>query len=271
MISRICARLFLTAGIFGLVQVQAGAQATLDGAQSQFGTEPAPYAAPARPVQDDRFAPGAPPAAQPAGYAAAGAYGPAPYGNYAPQDAGDLGLPDPSKPLGRGDTVTFSIAQDREPATIMRVTDTGELDFSQFPKIGRISVVGRTCAEVATELKHKLEADYYNAADVTLGINQVNQHASRGRIYLTGDILAPGPQELPANERTTVSIAIIRAGGFSKFANGRKVQLTRKEKDGKTDRFTINVKSIIEKGITRSDMEVQDGDYINVPQNVVNW
>ncbi len=124
----------------------------------------------------------------------------------------------------------------------MRVTDTGELDFSMFPKIGRISVVGRTCAQVAAELKRKLEADYYNAADVTLGINQVNQLDSRGRVYLTGNVRTPGPQELPVNERTTVSTAIIRAGGLDKFANGHKVQVTRKERNGKIDRFTVDVK-----------------------------
>jgi protein involved in polysaccharide export with SLBB domain len=268
MISRICARLILTAVFVGLAQVRVGAQATLDGAQSQFGTEPAPYATQARPV-DDRGVPVAQPVAQPGGYAAAGAYGP--YGNYAPQDTGDLGLPDPTKPLGRGDTVTFSIAQDREPAQVMRVTDTGELDFSVFPKIGRISVVGRTCAEVAAELKRKLEADYYNAADVTLGINQVNQHASRGRIYLTGNVMAPGPQELPANERTTVSMAIIRAGGLAKYGNGGKVQVTRKEKDGKVDRFTVNYDAIVQKGRSNLDTEVEDGDYINVPQRLVNF
>ena len=80
---------------------------------------------------------------------------------------------DPNHRLQRRDIVSFAIAQDREQPQIMRVTDTGELDFSEFPKIGRISVVGKTCGEVAAELKRKLEADYYNAADVRLGINQV--------------------------------------------------------------------------------------------------
>ena len=263
------------AGILALAQVRAGAQATLDGAQSQFGTEPAPYAPGARPAQDDRGVPVAQPVAPggyaPQGYAPAGAY---PGGGYAAQeDASALGVPDPSKPLGRGDTVTFSIAQDREQPQVMRVTDTGELDFSGygFPKISRISVAGRTCAAVAAELKHKLEADYYYSADVTLGINQVNQHADRGRVYLTGDIRMPGPQELPANERTTVSIAIIRAGGLSLYANGSKIQVTRKGKDGKADRFTVDYNAIVLKGRADLDVEVQDGDYINVPQNAVTF
>jgi protein involved in polysaccharide export with SLBB domain len=275
MISRICARLILLVGIAGLAQIHAGAQATLDGAQPQFGTQPAPYATPVRTLEDDRGVPMAQPAAggyAPNGYAPGGYTPGAPYG-YNSQDSGSLGAPDPSKPLGRGDTVTFAIAQDREQPQIMRVTDTGELDFSTygFPKITRISVAGRTCADVAAELKRKLEADYYYQADVTLGINQVNQHDSRGRVYLTGNVRVPGPEELPANERTTVSIAIIRAGGLAQYADGKKVQLTRRDKDGKAERFTIDYDSIIDKGRTDRDMELQDGDYIKVPQKFINF
>ena len=252
------------AGIAGLAQVQAGAQATMDAAQSQFGTEQAPYAQPAQPPQVQRAIPVAQPAGVPGAYAPSG---------YAPQqDSGSLGAPDPTKPLGRGDIVTFSIVQDREQPQIMRVTDTGELDFSAFPKIGRISVVGRTCAQVSAELKRKLEADYYNSADVILGINQVNHLDSRGKVYITGNVRAPGAQDLPSSEQTMVSTAIIRAGGFDKFANGHKVQVTRKDKvTGKSERFTVDVKAIIEKGLRDLDRELEDGDYINVPQNVINF
>ena len=267
MTSRICARLILIAGIAALAQVKATAQAVIDAAQSQFGTGSAPYAAPAQPVTTD--APSVP-VAQPV-YGAAPAYGAYQQGAYPQQESGVLGAPDPSKPLGRGDIVTFAIAQDREPPQIMRVTDTGELDFSLFPKIGRISVVGRNCAEIASELKHKLEADYYYTADVSLGINQVNHLDSRGKIYLTGNVRLPGPQDLPSSERTMVSTAIIRAGGVDKFANGHKVQVTRKDKNGNAQRYIVDVKAIIEKGRLDKDMELEDGDYINVPQNVVNF
>jgi len=260
MMARICARLILMAGIAGLAQVNAGAQAVINAAQSQFGADAAPYAQPSQSGEVQR----AIPVAQPAG-----AYGPSGYTQQ--PDSGALGAPDPSKPLGRGDVVTFSIAQDREAPQIMRVTDTGELDFSVFPKIGRISVVGRTCAQVASELKRKLEDDYYNAADVTLGINQVNHLDSRGKVYVTGNVRAPGPQDLPSNERTMVSTAIIRAGSFDKFADGHKVQVTRKDKNGNPLRFTVDVKYIIEKGHPEKDIELEDGDYINVPQRLINF
>jgi protein involved in polysaccharide export with SLBB domain len=252
----------------------------MDAAASQFGTEPAPYATPSVPVTDNtpqiqtQTSPMGVPLAQPVnipgGYAPGG-YGPGASGGYGSMDTGALGAPDPSKPLGRGDIVTFAIAEDREPPQVMRVTDTGELDFSYFPKIGRISVVGRTCADVAAEMKSKLEADYYYHADVSMGINQVNHSDSRGKVYLTGNVRAPGPQDLPSNERTMVSTAIIRAGGFDKFANGHRVQVTRKDKNGNTVRYVVDVEAIIEKGRMDKDMELEDGDYINVPQNLVNF
>lgn len=259
---RTCAQLILIAGMAGLAQVQASAQAVLDAAGSQFGTQPAPYAAPATPVTDTAPIQRAMPVME------GGATVP---GGYGGQDAGVLGAPDPTKPLGRGDIVTFSIAQDREPAQIMRVTDTGELDFSVFPKVGRISVVGRTCAQVSAELKRRLEADYYYTADVALGINQVNHLDSRGKVYVTGNVRIPGPQDLPSNERTMVSTAIIRAGGFDKFANGSRVQVTRRDGSGKTQRFDVDVKAIIEKGRLDKDLELHDGDYINVPQKFINF
>ena len=268
MTSRICVRLLVIAGMSGLAQVHAGAQSVIDAAASQFGTNPAPYAQPTQPAQAGQAMPAGQPAGVPGAYAAPGA----PYGAYAPQqDTGALGAPDPTKPLGRGDIVTFSIAQDREAPQVMRVTDTGELDFSAFPKIGRISVVGRNCAEVSAELKRKLEADYYYAADVSLGINQVNHSDSRGRVYLTGNVRAPGPQELPANEQTMVSTAIIRAGGFAPFAWGSRVQVTRTDKNGQTQKFTVDVDAIIIKGKREKDVELLPGDYINVPQRPFNF
>lgn len=153
----------------------------------------------------------------------------------------------------------------------MQVTDTGELDFSVFPKIGRVSVVGRTCAEVAAELKHRLEADYYYHADVSLGINRVNLLSSRGKVYLTGLVRAPGAQDLPVNEHVTVSSAIMRAGGFDKFADEKHVKIIRQTKDGRATTLNVDVGSIIEKGHRERDVELEDGDYIDVPQRLINF
>ena len=90
---------------------------------------------------------------------------------------------------------------------------------------------------------------------------------SRGRVYVTGSVKGPGPQEIPPDETYTVSKAIIRAGGFGDFANKRKVKLTRKNGEA----LVIDVRRVIEKGRTDEDVVLQPDDQIFVPQNIVNF
>jgi protein involved in polysaccharide export with SLBB domain len=90
---------------------------------------------------------------------------------------------------------------------------------------------------------------------------------SRGKVYVYGNVKGQGPQEIPADETYTVSKAIIRAGGFSDFANKRKVRVTRK--DGKN--FTIDLKRVIEEGHVDEDLVLQPDDQIQVPQRAVNF
>jgi polysaccharide biosynthesis/export protein len=174
---------------------------------------------------------------------------------------------DPNKILGNGDQVSLEIVEDREPPRTMRVTDTGELDV--FP-IGRVRVAGKTSAAAQAEIKRRLEADYYYKATVRLGIDQVNRAQSSGRIYLSGLVRAAGPQEIPIGETLTVSAAIIKAGGFAQFADDRKVKITRKGKGG-TENFVVDVKAVLEKGKIDLDRELRDGDYVHVPQRLINW
>jgi len=176
-------------------------------------------------------------------------------------------IADPSRELGVGDSVTFSIAEDNDPPSELRVTDTGELDI---PYIGRVSVSGKTCAQASSIIKSRLEDKYYYHATVNLGINQVNTAVSAGQIFVSGCVRQPGPQPFYASQKTTVSAAILQAGGFTSFAESRKVRVTRKS-GGSSKNFTIDVKAILEKGQVQGDIILQDGDYVNVPQRLINF
>ncbi len=174
---------------------------------------------------------------------------------------------DDSRRLGRGDVVNFRIVEDRDPAVSLQVTDSGDLEV---PYIGRVRAEGKTPRALAFEIKGLLQRDYYHNATVILGLDTEGQR-SPGRIYITGAVRGAGPQDIPANEKFTVSKAILRAGGFADFANQRKVKLTRAKPDGTTETMIVDVKEVIEKGRQDIDVEVLPNDFIVVTERMINF
>ena len=171
---------------------------------------------------------------------------------------------DNKKKLGSNDYVSFRVVEDRDDESQrLRVNDSGELEV---PYIGLVPASGRSCKELAYSVKAALEREYYYHATVIIAVDHISEK-SRGKVYVTGHVKAPGPQEIPADETYTVSKAVIRAGGFSDFGNKRKVKLTRK--DGGT--VIVDLKRIIEQGHTEEDQVLQPDDKIFVPPNRVNF
>jgi protein involved in polysaccharide export with SLBB domain len=81
-----------------------------------------------------------------------------------------------------------------------------------------------------------------------------------------------GPIELPSSvEKLTVSSAIMQAGGFSDFANKRRVRVLRKTSDTTTEKIVVDVKDIIEGGHLEKDVVLQAGDVIYVPERLINF
>jgi protein involved in polysaccharide export with SLBB domain len=100
----------------------------------------------------------------------------------------------------------------------------------------------------------------------------LNAARSRGKVYLAGTVRLPGPQEIPGGEILTLSEAILRAGGFGDFADKSKVKVTRKSPDGGTDQVLVeNVGLVLERQQAESDLALEPGDLIFVPQRVIRF
>jgi len=94
-----------------------------------------------------------------------------------------------------------------------------------------------------------------------------------GKIYIIGPVRTPGPQEIPGNEVLTLSKAILRAGGFGDNADKRSVRVTRTSTnpDGKDQVYTVNVGEILDKGKSDSDLPLESGDLIFVPERLIRF
>lgn len=172
--------------------------------------------------------------------------------------------------LGAGDRMTFRVIEDQDEPKQLIVSDAGDLDI---PYIGLVRATDKTCKSLAHEIKTSLEKEYYYQATVILSLELVNKNRTLGKIYVAGQVRLPGAQDLPAGETYNVSKAILKAGGFSDFANQEKVRILRASGTDKADKKTIVVSltDVWRKGKRDSDVPLEPEDLVYVPARLVNW
>lgn len=178
-----------------------------------------------------------------------------------------IGTLDNKRILAPGDRLSFRIAEEGDEPVLVTVTSSGEIDF---PYVGRVMASGRTCKAVADEVRRLLEKSFYHSATVGLALETASS-LPMGTYFVTGQVMSQGARQIPRDREVTVSEAILEAGGFADFADRRRVHLIRPTAQGKPERFTIDVKAILERGDTRKDMVIQPGDYIVVPERMFNF
>lgn len=174
--------------------------------------------------------------------------------------------------LAIGDRLSFRIMEDEyDPKEVVNpffVTDSGDLDV---PYIGRVPAENKTCRQLAAEIKTALEKEYYYQATVIIAVDLMTK--THGRVYLVGAVRLPGPVELPSDEVLTLSKAILRAGSFTDYADRRHVKVTRKGAGASDDKksFVVDVEEIFEKGKIETDLVLEPGDLIFVPDRLIRF
>lgn len=187
----------------------------------------------------------------------------------APASTNSLAQPlDDKHKLVIGDRLSFKIKEDEEDPKSLIVADNGELEV---PYIGRVTAETKTCKQLAQEIKTALEKDYYYTATVSIAVDLMAK--THGRVYLIGALRMPGPQDIPSDEVLTLSKAILRSGGFSDFADKKNVKITRKTGPNESDKqtFVVNVGEIYDKGAVESDIQLEPGDMILVPDRKIRF
>jgi protein involved in polysaccharide export with SLBB domain len=176
--------------------------------------------------------------------------------------------------LGSGDRLSFRIMEDQvdtseplEPKGLV-VADTGDLEV---PYIGRVPAVGKSCKQLAREIKTALEREYYYQATVIIAVEL--KAKSTGKVYVVGQVRQTGPVDMPGDEDLTLSKAVLRAGGFTDYADKRHVKVTRKvdAETGASRTFTVDLNEVLEEGKTDKDMLLEPGDTIFVASRLFKF
>ena len=176
-------------------------------------------------------------------------------------------VPDDNYRLHTGDKVSFQVLEDRELPRILTVADSGELDV---PYIGRTPALGKTCRQLAVQIKEQLEKEFYYRASVVLALDTANRVL--GRVYIWGQVRTQGPIELTLDENLTAAKALLRAGGFGDFANKKRVKVIRPANGDRSKQvFELNMLEILEEGQTDKDIPLQSNDAIIVSSRFINF
>jgi polysaccharide export outer membrane protein len=127
-----------------------------------------------------------------------------------------------------------------------------------LPLVGSVRVAGLELAEIEDKLERMYAQGYYRDPKVSAAVSQYNHKT----VLVTGSVHQPGRITLKRNEVTLME-ALALAGGLSETA-GRKVQLTRAGKGGRSEQLTVDLEMLVDDPTLQDQLVVGPGDLVHV-------
>ena len=125
------------------------------------------------------------------------------------------------------------------------------------PLAGIVNAKGLSAAELEDVIAQRL-GDYITAPEVSVVVRQVNST----RVSVIGEVNRSGPQSLAINSR--VMDALSNAGGFTTFANKKKVKVIRYTPQGEVS-FRFNYDAFNSGRAPGTNVLLKPGDVVVVP------
>ncbi len=115
----------------------------------------------------------------------------------------------------------------------------------------------------------KAYSEYIRQPQVSVMFGQYdvrNGVSPYGTVTVMGEVMNPGPVNMPSTMDLTVTKVLQIAGGLKPFADKTSVVVSRRDKDGNLSRIRVNLKEIGEGGRSEKDIVLRAGDVVNIPE-----
>lgn len=167
-----------------------------------------------------------------------------------------------------GDTLVIEVLEDNSLNRAVVVLPDGRISF---PFAGTIAVAGRSVGQIESAITSGIASNFAAEPNVFVSVQpgqrQLSAAASPATIdiYFLGEVNAPGLKEVAPG--TTVLQALAQSGGLTRFAAAKRIQLRRTDPaTGRPSVFQINYRALSNGAAMTSDIRLQDGDVLLVPE-----
>lgn len=133
------------------------------------------------------------------------------------------------------------------------------------PLIEDMVAVGKTPGMLADDIAVML-SQYITEPRVSVIVNEfAGTYAQRVRIIGATE----EPASIPYRANMTLLDAMIAVGGLSEFAAGNRARLIRYDRGtGQQREYALRISSLLRRGDTRANVELQPGDVIIIPESM---
>jgi polysaccharide export outer membrane protein len=161
---------------------------------------------------------------------------------------------DPNYIIGPQDVLDISVWKESELTRTVPVRPDGKISM---PLLNDVRAAGLTPNQLATQITMSLKK-FVTDPQVTVIVTQINSQ----RVYILGEVTRTGAY--PLLPGMTMLQALSSAGGFTQFANRKKIYMFRIE-NGKQVKYPFDYKAVITGKQTEENVELKAGDTIVVP------
>jgi polysaccharide export outer membrane protein len=161
---------------------------------------------------------------------------------------------DPNYLIGAQDVLDISVWKEPEVSRSVPVRPDGKISL---PLLNDVQAAGLTPTQLATQITESLKK-YVANPQVTVIVTTMNSQ----RVYILGEVTRPGAY--PLLPGMTILQALSSGGGFTQYANTKKIYLLR-QVNGKQEKYPFNYKDAIAGRHAEQNVLLKPGDTLVVP------
>jgi polysaccharide export outer membrane protein len=177
--------------------------------------------------------------------------------NSAAADSKTASIPattDPAYRIGPEDVLDINVWKEPDVSRVVPVRPDGRISL---PLINDVQAAGLSPQQLAGTVAERLRK-YLNEPQVTVIVTAINSQ----RVFVVGEVLRAGA--FPILPGMTVLQALSSAGGFSTFADVKKIHVLRVH-DGKHIELPFNYREVLKGNNPEQNIKLEPGDTIVVP------